>query len=79
MPFNLDEDFELACKLGYGQFVWQSANYIEDDSRESSATVVGKSSIVDIDGWKEADEQDPLRKQKSAKANHKNPHGKDDK
>ena len=79
MPFNLDEDFELACKLGYGQFVWQSANYIEDDSRESSETVVGKSSIVDIDGGKEADEQDPLRKQKSAKANHKNPHGKDDK
>ena len=32
MPFNLDEDFELACKLGYGQFVWQSANYIVDEN-----------------------------------------------
>ena len=34
MPFNLDEDFELACKLGYGQFVWQSANYIVDESED---------------------------------------------
>jgi len=31
-PFNLDEDFELARKLGYGQFIWQTANYIKDDS-----------------------------------------------
>lgn len=26
--FNLDEDFDLACDLGYGQFIWQSANYL---------------------------------------------------
>jgi hypothetical protein len=26
--FNLDEDFETACELGYGQFIWQSANYL---------------------------------------------------
>ncbi len=32
LPFKLDEDFELACKLGYGQFVWQSANYIADEN-----------------------------------------------
>lgn len=25
--FNLAEDFDLACELGYGQFIWQSANY----------------------------------------------------
>jgi hypothetical protein len=31
-PFNLAEDFNLACELGYGQFIWQSANYIKDDS-----------------------------------------------
>lgn len=28
MPFALDEDFDLAMRLGYGQFMWQSANYI---------------------------------------------------
>ena len=26
--FNLAEDFDLACELGYGQFIWQSANYL---------------------------------------------------
>lgn len=30
-PFKLDKDFNLARKLGYGQFIWQSANYIKDD------------------------------------------------
>ena len=28
--FNLDEDFALAEKLGYGQFIWSSAEYIDD-------------------------------------------------
>lgn len=26
--FDLEEDFDLACRLGYGQFMWQSANYL---------------------------------------------------
>ena len=26
---NLTHDFELATKSGYGQFIWNSANYIE--------------------------------------------------
>jgi hypothetical protein len=26
--FNLNEDFDLALELGYGQFIWQSANYL---------------------------------------------------
>ena len=30
--FNLAEDFDLACELGYGQFIWQSANYLKEDS-----------------------------------------------
>jgi hypothetical protein len=28
--FNLVEDFDLACELGYGQFIWQSANYLKE-------------------------------------------------
>lgn len=36
-PFNLTEDFDLACKLGYGQFIWQSANYLKDDPSNDSA------------------------------------------
>lgn len=30
-PFNLAEDFDLACELGYGQFIWQSANYLKEE------------------------------------------------
>lgn len=29
--FNLAEDFDLACELGYGQFIWQSANYLKEE------------------------------------------------
>lgn len=29
--FNLAEDFDLATELGYGQFIWQTANYLEAD------------------------------------------------
>lgn len=39
--FNLSDDFDIACRLGYGQFIWCSANYIDaedgvvvDDSEE---------------------------------------------
>ena len=30
-PFDLVEDFDLSCELGYGQFIWQSANYLKED------------------------------------------------
>jgi len=30
-PFNLADDFDLACELGYGQFIWQSANYLKEE------------------------------------------------
>lgn len=33
-PFNLGDDFDLACRLGYGQFVWQSANYLKEEGAE---------------------------------------------
>ena len=29
--FDLIEDFDLSCELGYGQFIWQSANYLKED------------------------------------------------
>lgn len=35
--FNLAEDFELATELGYGQFIWQSANYLKVDSSDEPA------------------------------------------
>lgn len=39
--FNLADDFDLACELGYGQFIWQSANYLNasDTVTEAKSTV----------------------------------------
>jgi len=37
--FNLSEDFDLATELGYGQFIWQSANYLTDDDLDEPAGV----------------------------------------
>lgn len=31
-PFHLAEDFDIACELGHGQFIWQSANYLMDEN-----------------------------------------------
>lgn len=30
--FDLTEDFDQSCELGYGQFIWQSANYLKEDN-----------------------------------------------
>jgi 5-methylcytosine-specific restriction endonuclease McrBC GTP-binding regulatory subunit McrB len=35
--FNLLEDFDLACDLGYGQFIWQSANYLKEEAGNEPA------------------------------------------
>lgn len=35
--FNLAEDFDLATELGYGQFMWQTANYLKADDAGNAA------------------------------------------
>lgn len=45
-PFNLNEDFALACELGYGQFIWQSANYLIDEDNHDNTSAKKKDSIV---------------------------------
>ncbi|MCL0006599.1 chromosome partitioning protein ParA [Providencia rettgeri] len=30
--YSIVEDFDLACEFGYGQFIWNSANYLKDDA-----------------------------------------------
>lgn len=46
--FNLDDDFTAACELGYGQFMWQSANYLNstDELEEQSSEVTEASCDV---------------------------------
>lgn len=29
--YTIIEDFDLACEFGYGQFIWNSSNYLKDD------------------------------------------------
>lgn len=38
--FNLAEDFDLACELGYGQFIWQSANYLNVSATDDYASPI---------------------------------------
>lgn len=38
--FDLAEDFDLACELGYGQFIWQSANYLNVSVTDANASPV---------------------------------------
>lgn len=35
--FNLVEDFDLARELGYGQFIWQSANYLKESQDDMNS------------------------------------------
>lgn len=59
-PFNLTEDFDLACELGYGQFIWQSANYLND------ANTVMATNIVESENTNsEGDEEPPEQFQKN--------------
>ena len=34
--YTIIEDFDLACEFGYGQFIWNSANYLKDDESVNS-------------------------------------------
>ena len=34
--FNLNDDFERACSMGYGQFMWNSAEYIVDEAAQEN-------------------------------------------
>jgi hypothetical protein len=45
-PFNLAEDFDLACELGYGQFIWQSANYL---TKVETSTSAPAASVRDVE------------------------------
>ena len=41
--FNLTDDFEIARELGHGQFIWQTANYLNDDP------IAGKAEATSFD------------------------------
>ncbi|MBQ7177084.1 MAG: hypothetical protein IJS08_06685, partial [Victivallales bacterium] len=60
--FNLDGDFNLACELGYGQFIWQSANYLNE---EQEATTTNDDSTYLSEppaDWRKDDDDEARRK-----------------
>jgi hypothetical protein len=46
-PFNLAEDFDLACELGYGQFIWQSANYLKENEAKADSVSIDSAESVE--------------------------------
>jgi 5-methylcytosine-specific restriction endonuclease McrBC GTP-binding regulatory subunit McrB len=36
--YKIINDFDLACEFGYGQFIWNSANYIKEDDTPSAGS-----------------------------------------
>lgn len=54
--FHLDEDFEHACKFGYGQFTWCSALYLSDE--EVYEEDEDEDDIVYVDAYDEDDDED---------------------
>lgn len=60
--FNLDEDFEIACELGYGQFIWQSANYLN-----SADTAPSPRTSAESEGATSTDDEPPALFQKDQK------------
>lgn len=45
--YSIIEDFNLACEFGYGQFIWNSANYLKDDEPVNGQETVASNGSVD--------------------------------
>lgn len=42
---SIIEDFDLACEFGYGQFIWNSANYLKDDESDEKERLTDSQNI----------------------------------
>jgi len=38
--YTIIEDFDLACEFGYGQFIWNSANYLKDKDSSNKEEII---------------------------------------
>jgi hypothetical protein len=77
--FNLDKDFDLACDLGYGQFIWQSANYlntIAPDGNTSPLSTQTANEVEEPPTLFQEDETDLAKRRKAWNA--KKPEQRDD-
>ena len=58
--FNLVEDFDLSCELGYGQFIWQSANYLKEEIDVSEMSFSEEKSSVDLESTSGTSDDDSM-------------------
>lgn len=75
-PFSLADDFNLACQLGYGQFIWQSANYLgeipqerEDSKDPNEDPEEFDNRVNDVPEMNESKGRDPIIESKTVSAN----------
>ncbi|MCS4533807.1 chromosome partitioning protein ParA [Neisseria montereyensis] len=44
--YTIIEDFDLACEFGYGQFIWNSANYLKDANMDNNDKDLNETDIT---------------------------------
>lgn len=44
--YTIIEDFDLACEFGYGQFIWNSANYLKDTNMDSNDKDLKETDVI---------------------------------
>lgn len=44
--YTIIEDFDLACEFGYGQFIWNSANYLKDTNIDSNDKDLKETDVI---------------------------------
>ena len=48
--YSIVDDFDLACKFGYGQFIWNSANYLKDIIAQEDEQIMEHKDIIENTG-----------------------------
>ncbi|MFC0970370.1 chromosome partitioning protein ParA [Pasteurella multocida] len=44
--YTIIEDFDLACEFGYGQFIWNSANYLKDTNIDNNDKDLKETDVI---------------------------------
>ena len=60
-PFNLNEDFQRARELGHGQFIWQSANYLNEETSDKKPS----DDDADADAEEQSETESPAKSKKA--------------
>ena len=65
--FDLLDDFDQACELGYGQFIWQTANYLSREEDAEAAIASLSQEEEDDDPDSDAEKKQPSKTKRTGK------------